>query len=71
MLLLADEPFMGLSPRSAQTLVKLLSELHREGATLVTAASNWREIENPPTVDRVVISGGKLRSEGPEEGRAS
>jgi hypothetical protein len=49
-------------------LVKLLSEIHREGATLVTTASNWREVENPPDVDKVLLSGGKLNPAGTGEG---
>ncbi len=59
-LLLADEPFQGLSPKSAQTLLELLMDLHRNGSTLVLASAHWKVMDGPETAQRVVLSGGKL-----------
>jgi ABC-type ATPase involved in cell division len=39
-LLLADEPFQGLSPRSKDFLLSLFKNLHQEGATLVTSTAD-------------------------------
>jgi len=61
-LLIADEPFQGLSPRSADFLLSLLVDLHNGGSTLVLAsadASRWAAI---PGVSIVVLSGAKLKA---------
>jgi cell division transport system ATP-binding protein len=60
-LLLADEPFQGLSPKSAQTLLELLTGLHQGGSTLVLAAADWKMKGSPAAVQRVILSEGKLR----------
>ncbi len=59
-LLLADEPFQGLSPRSSETLQALFAELHAGGSTLVVATADLRpEASNGP-VEVVRLAEGKL-----------
>ncbi len=60
-LILADEPFQGLSPRSADFLRQLLQDLHREGATLVVASADPAPWKSVPGVDWVQLVGAKLR----------
>jgi cell division transport system ATP-binding protein len=64
-LLLADEPFQGLSPRSADVLHSLLQDLHREGTTLVVASADWKARESGPDFSVVQLVGGKLRPADP------
>jgi len=64
-LLLADEPFQGLSPRSADFLLSLLTELHREGTTLVVASADWKARASDPEFSIVQLVGGKLRPADP------
>jgi len=59
-LLLADEPTLGLSPRSAESLTSLLSELNKDGTTIVTAMADAKPFQDLPGVERVTLSGGKL-----------
>jgi cell division transport system ATP-binding protein len=59
--LLADEPFQGFSPRSADFLFSLLQELHRNGTTMVVASADWARGPSPE-ISIVQLAGAKLRS---------
>jgi cell division transport system ATP-binding protein len=61
-LLLADEPFQGLSPRSADFLLSLFQDLHHNGTTLVVASADWTAHVPPSEISFVKLADGKLRS---------
>ncbi|MCS6936322.1 MAG: ABC transporter ATP-binding protein [Candidatus Bipolaricaulota bacterium] len=66
-LLLLDEPFAGLSPHEVDEMAHLISDLRREGQTIVLVDHNMRGVMG--LVDRVVVLcfGEKLAEGTPEE----
>jgi ABC-2 type transport system ATP-binding protein len=62
-LLILDEPFSGLDPVNAQTVLAAINGLRRAGTTLVLSSHQMWQIED--TCDRFcIISGGEVRAYG-------
>ena len=70
-LLVLDEPFSGLDPVNAETLLEALRELQRAGATLILSSHQMWQVEDL-CESFCVIAGGTVRARGTlEELRAS
>jgi ABC-2 type transport system ATP-binding protein len=61
--LILDEPFSGLDPVNAETLLRALRHLQSKGATLVLSSHQMYQIENLCT-DFCIIAGGEVRANG-------
>jgi len=61
--LILDEPFSGLDPVNAETLLRALRHLQSTGTTLVLSSHQMYQIENLCT-DFCIIAGGEVRANG-------
>ncbi|MGH7725200.1 MAG: energy-coupling factor ABC transporter ATP-binding protein [Candidatus Eiseniibacteriota bacterium] len=68
-LLVMDEPFEGLDPRSKSDLASLLYELHRKnGMTMITASHDVHTVPDLADTVYVLVHGGEIIAHGsPEE----
>jgi cobalt/nickel transport system ATP-binding protein len=68
-LLVMDEPFEGLDPRSKSDLANLLYELHRKnGMTMITASHDVHTVPDLADTVYVLVHGGEIIAHGsPEE----
>ncbi|MEP7027385.1 MAG: ATP-binding cassette domain-containing protein, partial [Candidatus Eisenbacteria bacterium] len=67
-LLVMDEPFEGLDPRSKRDLSDLLKELHvKNGMTMVTATHDVHAVPDLADVVYVLIAGGEISARGSVE----
>jgi len=62
-LLILDEPFSGLDPVNAETLLRALRHLQTKGTTLVLSSHQMYQIEHLCT-DFCIIAGGEVRVHG-------
>jgi cobalt/nickel transport system ATP-binding protein len=67
-LLIMDEPFEGLDPRSKNDLAALLERLHAQGMTMITATHDVHVVGGLADVVYVLVTGGEIIARGaPEE----
>ena len=67
-LLIMDEPFEGLDPRSKSDLSALLARLHAQGMTMVTATHDVHAVADLADIVYVLVPGGEIIARGnPEE----
>ncbi len=67
-LLIMDEPFEGLDPRSKSDLSALLARLHAQGMTMITATHDVHVVADLADVVYVLVQGGEIIARGaPEE----
>jgi cobalt/nickel transport system ATP-binding protein len=67
-LLIMDEPFEGLDPRSKSDLAALLARLHAQGMTMVTATHDVHAVADLADIVYVLVPGGEIIARGqPEE----
>jgi ABC-type multidrug transport system ATPase subunit len=62
-LLVLDEPFAGLDSATRSTLPKLLTELAREGTTVIVS-DHQRDLKDMPEVDRLRVGGHSVTAFG-------
>ncbi len=67
-LLVMDEPFEGLDPRSKSDLASLLYELHKKnGMTMITASHDVHTVPDLADTVYVLVHGGEIIAHGPPE----
>ena len=67
-LLIMDEPFEGLDPRSKSDLAALLARLHAQGMTMITATHDVHAVADLADIVYVLVKGGEIIARGhPEE----
>jgi len=63
-LLIMDEPFEGLDPRSKSDLSALLARLHAQGMTMITATHDVHALADLADVVYVLVPGGEIIARG-------